>query len=179
MPTNGPNNCSAAANNPIVGVVAWSDPNRVFTCDSVSANCDIPPTSVSEFLECTGFGFQLHDVERILGIEVLVTKSCDSALITDNAVFLMVDGAQVGNDKADPVTKWPSPALAVVTYGGSADNWGAGLVPPQVNKTTFGVTIGAQDPEAVHDVANIDCVRITITTDTGRFTQTYRPFPAD
>jgi hypothetical protein len=109
------------------------------------------------YLELTGYNFQnLPDV--ITGIEARLTAD-RRGRITDEQTFLCLDGAMIGNNKAD-LSLAPKK-----TYGGETDLWGTeNLSTADLQNSSFGITIRFQShPHWPHkDGASVDSVELRI-----------------
>lgn len=100
-----------------------------------------------DILRGTAFGFDSSDIPddaTITGIEarfkVYYEKSGSSYLFVTDHVFLVYDGAQVGDDQKDNAP-WPEGvgAAAKLEYGGDGELWGYGEITPAiVRDSSFG-----------------------------------------
>jgi hypothetical protein len=92
------------------------------------------------------YGFVIPDGAIIVGIKVRVYRKCSDAAVShavDNKIRLLKAGAEVGDDKADIVTKWPL-AQTLAEYGGDTDLWGTTWTASEINDPTFGVVLAAE-----------------------------------
>src|SRR4051794_24578165 len=119
MASQGPNSPTAAINNPDTGVDPWANPTNVFASDDSRATAGSSFADVTNLLEASGFGFAVPAGSSIAGVLVEVERSKTGlSTVKDLKIQLIQSGAQLGNDKADIVTGWPS-ADAYASYGSS------------------------------------------------------------
>lgn len=146
---------------------AWTNPGNVSANDGTEATItaatyDAP--DISELLVASNFGFTIPTNGTVDGITVEIERR-DQAIgaASDNRVQLATSttfASLVGTNKADTALDWPT-AVAIKTYGGSADTWTAGLTPDQVNSSNFSVMLSVQADAANTDIF-VDFIRVTI-----------------
>jgi RHS repeat-associated protein len=163
------------------GSVAWSNPNSITAGGPASASISYTSGDIgTNSLHATNFGFNLpSNTNSIIGIQVQVSRGGSSYsddfgntnLTTDNGI-LLINGAgnTVGNDHSDYNDGWDT--LTNISYGGSTDNWGAGLTYTDINSPNFGVAIAGQfccgvlnlngRPRTVTMTAQVYSVTITV-----------------
>lgn len=139
------------------GVNAAGDSN---TAGISSASFDT--NTVSYLAKAQGFGFTVPAGATIVGIKVDIRKQRTAGTSAVDACVQLLDaaGALQGNNKADTTTNWPASA-GTISYGGSADTWGATLNTTVVNDADFGVGIAVKATAQNVDI-NIDLVAITV-----------------
>lgn len=119
------------------------------------------PSTNSDFLDATTFGFNVPTSATINGVKVEIERSqAASGSVKDVTVRLLKAGTATGDNKADTTSSWPT-SDTTATYGGAADLWGATLNASDVNATNFGVTLKVEGNAGV-DTARVDYVRITV-----------------
>lgn len=157
----GPSNPTAATTSS-PGDVAWSNPTNILSSDDAYATAALTSGQVTQNLDASGFGFAVPDGKTVAGIKVEVERSSvgGSVNLIDQTIQLISGGSSVGDNKADAGTPWPM-ADAYATYGGAADDWGAGLDAAAVNDSSFGVRIKATLSSG-SETARVDHVRITV-----------------
>lgn len=142
------------------GAVAWADPtfveNNIFFA---TASAGFP--YVTEQLQATDFSdFAIPLGAIIRGIVFSTNKTTtDTTNSIDNTVQLMQGGVAVGDNKADLINGWPSPA-AVTSYGASNDLWGVSWTPSDINDSGFGVLLAG---ETTDSGVGLDCTDFLLT----------------
>ncbi|KPJ63742.1 hypothetical protein AMJ44_14065 [candidate division WOR-1 bacterium DG_54_3] len=150
------------------GKSEWLDVDRVKIQDDLYAGDFFPGQEYNDWLRCTNFGFTTDDIPdgaTIFGIEVEIDKYCPyaSGEISDSALYLRKAAGQVGDNKADTVTLWPtSDTDTYISYGGSNDDWNSGLVDSDIRDSGFGIDFSAFNNMAEIMQAKIDHIRIRI-----------------
>lgn len=150
--------------------VTWSTPTNIQDADAdeatiTAATFDSPDPSF--YLVGRGYGFSIPGGSTIDGITVEVNRRSIVASSGKTRLIRLRDanGAEIGDDKNDIGTIWPTTA-ATITYGGAADTWNTGLsasaLLDMVNDADFGVFLQAQANIANADIG-VAFIRITIT----------------
>lgn len=145
------------------GAIVSSDDDRANTSNSGPLRAANPTTQI---LRGTNFGFSTSDIpdgSTIDGIEVGIERSkADAGECVDLLVSLRISSGQTGDNKADTVTGWPTQLNeSEATYGGSADDWNAGLSDSDIRTTDFGVDLRAQR-QSGSSVPRVDAIRIRV-----------------
>lgn len=157
MATAGPNAASSATN--------WATNTNAFASDNQYAfNGAAPSGGLTATLILQGFGFAIPAGATVDGITVSIERKGQSAnTIKDyNIQLLNGSGTAVGSNKADTSVYWPT-TDGTKSYGGAADTWSASLTDTDVNSSSFGVAIRAQNLDASNTLsAYIDYVSITV-----------------
>jgi hypothetical protein len=162
----GPNSPSTGADVSGVGTVAWTNAANVTADDGAVALTGNLNGTQSHYLVPSGFGFSIPAGSTILGVLVEIKRRMFSGggTIVDGSVRLTKDGTTpVGTDKKDIVTFYPG-IDTYASYGGSADDWAASLTDTDVNGSTFGCMLSANETDGVGNcVAAVTYARITVT----------------
>lgn len=163
----GPNNAGTGQNVTGVGTIAWTNPGNIVSDNNVYATAVLPTTgSISNYLRGTNYGFAIPSNATILGITVTIGKYSSNFIgftaVNDNAVNLVKAGAVTGTNKAQGT--WPTSETATA-YGGAADLWGTTWTPADINASTFGVVISAQNNSilGISYTAYVDYIQVTVT----------------
>jgi hypothetical protein len=167
----GPRTPASAVNSASVGTVAWSSPSNAKLSDDARATAALGAGQTTQCLDVTSFGFTTADVPdtaTVIGVKVEIERSLAATVAggRDLTVQLLVAGVATGSNLA-VATDWTDADL-YAAYGGSDEDWAAGLTPAQVRATTFGVRIRAQATGAGATV-RVDSVRLTVYTSTGGY----------
>jgi hypothetical protein len=152
-------NPADAINNPTTGSVAWLNPSNVLESDNSFAQAVFNGSSVTNYLQVSGFGYSIPAYASITGIEVLIERNSPVAsTITDNIVSLVKGGTIIGENKANP-SFWTTTDLDV-SYGGNSVLWGTTWTPAEINASDFGVVISVQSSSV--SIGNIDHIGIKV-----------------
>lgn len=168
---------TAAAPSRVGGVGIWANANDAQVDDDADASDDINAGEYNGWLLLTNFGLTTDDVpvgSTIDGIELQIRRNAENATsIKDSAIYLLDgDAAPQGDNKADTVTAWPivggpTEFGEVVSYGGAADTWNAGLTDTDVIDTDFGIRISAYNSAAGYLRAYVFIMAIKVYFSTG------------
>lgn len=171
MATAGPSLPTAATGNTGTiggGSIAWGTPTNIELADGTSATAVLPSasisTQISDDLIGTGFGFSIPVGSTINGIllEINVKQSVIAGGgAIENSIHLLKAGASAGADKATGAQ--PGTALAIATYGGSADLWSTTWTPADINNANFGAAASYQNSVLASRTVSVDFFRITVT----------------
>jgi hypothetical protein len=169
---------SAAADDATVGTVAWATPTGVEAVGGTVADASLTSLASSHYLKPTGFGFNIPAGATILGITVSIRDAQKYApdviggtagTITDQRVSLLKAGVVQTTNKALGAT-WVTAAApvrlyggTVTTYGGPADMWGTAWTPADINSSTFGMVLQAQETTNAPNHALVDYISISVT----------------
>ena len=132
-------------------LVSWVDLGNTNIADGVytQTNFRMPtPGSYSDFLDFSGFSFNIPVTSTITGLTVGMIRSNENGSnLFDERVQLLIAGVPMGQNKAYTGTNpWSSGSFSSVTYGGSADNWGLTLNAAIVNNNNFGLRVAVRRP---------------------------------
>jgi hypothetical protein len=126
--------------------------------------------TTSQILRATNFGFsaEVPAGSTIDGIEVGVERLVSGLPpppadeVMDLLVRLRTGSGQAGDDKADIVTAWTSTDTEII-YGGSGDDWNAGLDDGDVRSTDFGLDFRAQRNDiGDKPISQVDAIRMRV-----------------
>ena len=163
----GPSNGSTFANvSSGTGSYAWTNTSNAQTSNGIYATSTITSNGFdTEYLEATGFNFDIPAGATINGIQVRVdrnqycTGTCTSS-VTDYSVKLVQGGTIVGNEEAS-TTSWTT-TETTADYGGSADMWGVAWTPAQINASNFGFVFSAKRNSGGTRTAEVDYMAMTV-----------------
>ena len=143
---------------------SWTNPTNIGSDDNSNATYALTSGSTSNILLGNNYGFTIPTGATIDGVTVEIGRwDSGGAGIADATVQLVDgDGSPVGTNKSAGAA-WPA-AEATASFGGSADNWTAGLTAADVNSSSFGVRLQAVSDGAppVTTQLNVDFIRVTI-----------------
>ena len=126
------------------------------TNDSVGAG---GPSAV---LLATGFGFAVPTGSVIYGVEAWVERAASaSSSLSDNEVYLLKAGAQVGSNFASGTMYGTSDQTAA--YGDDDDLWGTTWTAEQINASNFGLRFRVESDTALALTATVDAITIRVT----------------
>ena len=145
----GPQDGSSFANLAFPGsTLGWSNPSYAQSNDgnyaSSGATLGILTNIYSDYLEVTGFGFNIPTGATICEIDATVLRHANVTLglgaqVSDQSVRIIKNGALAGSEMAKG-GGWPT-SDAAVTYGPSTALWGTTWLPSDINASNFGVAI--------------------------------------
>lgn len=144
------------------GQVDWSNPGNITGAnDSVYAANAISADNTGDELNAYNYTMGVPAGRQIDGIYCAILKLASSAGVKDYDVYLMDGTSHKGDDKADTGTDWPG-SNTWVYYGGAADLWGASWTAAQVNASTFGLVIRANNPSLGAKTCYVDSMAIKV-----------------
>jgi len=163
MPNQGPNSTGAGATGGGSGAT-WVNPNNILTPDDVYATCNLTSTlALTEYLISTNYGFSIPPTAIITGIwaEWQLAISAGTGRITQ--AFVTLNGsASVGTDLF-PANQSLTTLDSLYSRGGDGQVFGNVLTGADVNLSTFGVKLEAQQQGATLPVVvRCDHSRMTI-----------------
>ena len=145
------------------GKSSWSNPARVTAEDGSEASSGITASTYNDWLRAT-FGLDLPRADLVTsidGIEVVIKRRATYASnIQDSAIYLTLNGSQIGDNKA-VADYWPT-SLGNYTYGGPSDVWGTSLSIADLINSTFGVDISANNNYTSTRYGYVDAVSIKV-----------------
>ena len=149
-------------NDTSVGTYAWNGLNNVGSSDNQYATADGRNSSITNYLKCTGYNFNIPADAIIDGIELNI-EGRSLRTFTDYAVNLVkADTIQTATNYANG-NAFRSNNDLTFTYGTPTDLWGTTWLPSEINSTTFGIAFAAQrGPYTRTDTIRVDHMPITI-----------------
>lgn len=150
------------------GTYAWGGLTNVGALDGVYASADGISASVTEYLKCTGYGFNIPAGAIITGITVGVWVN-STFTFTDNAMSLVKAGVVQATNLATNANTFPNgggsmaPAPTELVYGSSTNLWGNTWTAADINSANFGAAFAAQRGNfGTLQTAYVDYMPITI-----------------
>jgi Tfp pilus assembly protein PilX len=145
-----------------------TSPGNIVSSNNQHASTTVAGNTQSANLDATGFGFTIPADATITGIQASIERSAShTSSIDDQDVYLLLAGATRGSDKGKTSTYWGT-SDQTSSYGGSTDLWTATWTPADVNASTFGVRVKADNDNGSSRSAFVDHIQITVW---------YRPAP--
>ncbi|HET6352375.1 MAG TPA: Ig-like domain-containing protein [Coriobacteriia bacterium] len=165
----GPNVATSGANDASAGTTAWTNPGNVAGDDGTYATSNVGTNSTSQYLNATGFGFNIPAGANINGITVAVDRMSSGTtapFARDHTIQLLNGGSRAGDNKAATGTNWPTGGTAIATYGSASDSWGRQWTPAEINASDFGVSLRVSNTNGSNArVASVDYVEVTVDWD--------------
>lgn len=126
----------------LVGNTAWVSPGNAGASDSSYASVDLNSTNnSSQALRGLNCNFSIPGFAKLLGFVVSVERYATIAdSIRDTHVYLVKNGAIIGNNKAATAEYW-STTEATKSFGSPTDMWGTSLTYGFELSSTFGIMI--------------------------------------
>lgn len=143
----------------------WLNPNNALAADGAFATWFMPDEGNvgSNALRATNFGMSVPSDATILGIVLEIHRKSEHVTDGyDTYVHLVKDGSTlIGSNYATGIADyWPT-SVATKSYGGAADLWGTTWTPAEVNASTFGASLEA-DNNYSGTTHYVDFFRITV-----------------
>lgn len=146
--------------------ISWSNlSNGAGSNDSDATTVVLFDGEESKSIIFSNFSCNLPTDSTVNGIKVEVRESCSNQSRATGSwtnIRLMLDGIEVGNDKAGVSTDVNSVKTTVV-YGGISDLWGTTPTYTQINNSNFGITLKAIDLDALGQTATISLYWLRVT----------------
>ncbi|MDQ5879904.1 MAG: biosis protein MshQ [Pseudomonadota bacterium] len=136
--TASPTSCQNTA---ATGTQAWSSPGNAASSNDNYATASVNDNQVTNYLECTGYGFAIPATATITGITVNAERNASNTLVRDSAVRLIKGGVRGSTDRSTTTDYTTSDV--VEAHGGAADLWGTTWTPADINAANFGVAFAA------------------------------------
>lgn len=157
------------------GGSGWSpvgNDSRCQTQNGSSKTVAVNGGASSNDLQCRSFGFTVPSDAVIVGFRVRIygTSTASDATPANLSRVVLTDSAGE-NSEVKPFTPdaFPIPAAFLETLGGDNDTWTPvrSWTYSEVNASTFGANIRAQNPPGSQETVSVDYVEITVvyTTD--------------
>ena len=160
--TANPGTCANVAG---VGTQTWTNAANAKVSDAAYATVAVNDNQISNYLQCTNYGFTIPAGNVINGITVSVQRMVDNngGSPQDYSVELVKAGAaQAANDKAS-ATVYPT-TLTTVSYGNATDLWTNTWSPSDIRASNFGVAFASQKNGANGGArtVSVDLISVTI-----------------
>jgi|GEM_PF-2710589 len=127
------------------GSYAWSGLNNVGASDDSHAQADGRSGSITEYLKCTGYNFNIPTDAIITGIELSIELHSESnRYFYDNFVHLVKNNTVQTATNKGTGTDLRANSDMVLSYGAPTDLWGGSWTPADFNSTSFGAAFAAQ-----------------------------------
>lgn len=158
--TMSPTTCANVAG---IGSLAWGSPGNALANDTSYAAVSLNDLQVSNYLQCTGYGFTIPAGSTINGITVNVERMSTNSGIQDAAMRLVRAGTIQSTDRSTG-TSYPI-APAYEAHGGAGDLWGGSWTVADINNAGFGAALAAEKPGTSGGArtVSVDHLQITIT----------------
>lgn len=152
------------ANNADAGTIAWTNPGNIVSSNDTRATSTIASGETTQYLHATNFGFSIPSGATIDGIVVSIERSnLNFDTLVDTSVNIIKGGTRGSTNKASG-TSWPSSDTAASYGTGTTDLWGETWTDTDINASTFGVALRAQNNGGMgpDDDARVDFIEITV-----------------
>lgn len=138
---------------------SWVNGSYVYNSDNNRTESNIRAQRYSHTLRVTGFSAEIPAGSSNIRLEVKIERNGEFSAIFDDKIRFFNGTNEVGANKAAPLN-WPS-ADDYAFYGGSADDWNAGITLAQANSLNSGIAVRAyNDSKNNRREARIDQVQI-------------------
>ena len=151
-----------------IGTQPWSGLTNVAVQDNVYAQASGANSQITNYLKCTGYGFNIPAGATIGGI--IVGPWVNSTwTFTDYAMQLVKGGVIQPTNLAAGANTFPNnggsmaPSPAQLIYGSSTNLWGGAWTPADINNANFGAAFAAQRGSfSTTQTAGVDYMPITV-----------------
>lgn len=151
------------ANNPS-GTVSWGTPGNAQAQDGTSTTAGLSNNQITNYLQCSDYGFTVPAGATISGITVTVRRSTSNTggNPRDFSVQLLKSGTLQTTNKASAST-YPT-NLTNVSYGATNDLWGDTWTPADINDSGFGVSFATRrDGGGGTRTISVDIISVDVT----------------
>ncbi|MBX9960419.1 MAG: hypothetical protein K2Y15_09805 [Burkholderiaceae bacterium] len=151
------------ANNPS-GTVNWGTPGNAQAQDGTSTTAGLSNNQITNYLQCSDYGFTVPAGATINGITVTVRRSTNNTggNPRDFSVQLLKSGTLQTTNKASAST-YPT-TLTNVSYGATNDLWGNTWTPADINDSGFGVSFATRrDGGGGTRTISVDIISVDVT----------------
>lgn len=160
--TSTPTTCTSVSG---VGTQAWSNPGNAGALDATYATAsvqNVAGSTTTNYLQCTGYSFNIPSTATINGITVTVARASSSSGTQDNAVRIIKGGA-IGSTDRSTSTAYTN-SIVSEDHGSTSDLWGLTWAPSDINAANFGAAFSAkQTSGSTTRTAYVDVIQITVT----------------
>ena len=152
----------SGSNKPWVNTSNASLSDNVYT---TFGNLSNPGGTYTDYLQVTGFGFNLPSTVVINGIILEIERSDPGGRTADYAISIVKGGVISTTNRSSGAAY--SLTDSYQTFGSAGDLWGETWTPADINSANFGIAIAAQRVVSGGSTAaaRIDHVRITVFYD--------------
>lgn len=159
--TGSPSSCQNTAG---IGTQAWSNPGRAVSSNDSYATASVDDNQVTNYLECTNYGFSIPAGATINGITVNVERNTSAGSNVLDADVLLIKGGVRGSTDRATATAYTTTDVTEA-HGGSSDLWGATWTPAEINASNFGVAFVAQKSGTTGKARTVSVDHISVTVD--------------
>lgn len=146
------------------GTQSWSNPGNALTADGAGAIATINDGQVSEYLQCTNYGFAIPAGSTITGIAATIRRQASNSNVQDSVVVLIKGGVREAANQA-VATTYSSGSYRDDSYGGSTNLWGGTWTVANINASNFGLALSAQksNNSGGNRTVYIDAMTLSVT----------------
>lgn len=159
---------TACVNVATIGTIAWGTLTGPLANDNVVyATASVNDNQITNYLQCTGYGFAIPVGATINGITVNVDRKASGTLIRDAAMRLVMDVAGVAAIQAtDRATLTDYTTVDVSeAHGGATDLWLGTWAPADINSVNFGAALASTKAGATGGARTVSVDHMSITVD--------------
>ncbi|WP_460489012.1 DUF6701 domain-containing protein [Curvibacter fontanus] len=159
--TNAPASCVSVAG---PDGLAWANPPNAQTQNAIGATRSVNDGEISDYLQCSNYGFTIPDGNRVTGITATIRRQANNTNVIDDTVVLLRAGAREPNNLATTTT-YSNGSYRDDTYGGTGNLWGAEWSINEINATGFGLALAAQksNNSGGARTVNVDVISLGVT----------------
>lgn len=166
--TQGPNTATATGdciNDSGTGTAVWTTPGNAFSTDTTYATISVDGT-ISNYIKCTDFGFNIPAGATIDGIQVGVERQASATNnggVVDSAIRV-VKGGSIGSTDRKTTTVYTT-SNVTENHGATNDLWGTTWTVSDINASDFGAAVAVTKASSggAAITASVDSISITVT----------------
>lgn len=144
--------------------LAWTNPANAQTLNDTGATRSVNDGEVSDYLQCSNYGFTIPDGNRVTGITATIRRQANNTNVIDNTVVLLRAGTRETTSLATTTT-YSNGSYRNDSYGGTTNLWGATWSVTEINASGFGLALAAQKSNNTGGArtVNVDLIRLSVT----------------
>lgn len=143
-----------------IGSEAWSPSPTTNVNSSNNSYATATVRGTTNYLKCTGYGFNIPATATILGVVVNVERKSSSSSRTYDAAMRLVKAGVIGSVDRSKTTTYTTQDV-VEAHGTSTDLWGVAWTPADINLSTFGAAFAARTTRT--RTVSVDHMPISVT----------------
>lgn len=144
--------------------LAWTNPTNAQASDDTGATRSIDDGQVSDYLQCSNYGFTIPDGNRVQGITATIRRQASNTNVQDSEVLLLRGGTREATNRAT-TTAYTNGSYSNDAYGSTTDLWGAEWSINDINVTGFGLALASQKSNNTGGgrTVNVDVISLRVT----------------
>jgi len=144
--------------------LAWANPGNALTSNNTGATRSVDDGQISDYLQCSNYGFTIPDGNRITGITATIRRQANNTNVIDNTVVLLRAGTRETTNLATTST-YSNGSYRNDSYGGTNNLWGAEWSIDDINANGFGLALASRKSNTTGGgrTVNVDVISLSVT----------------